>query len=57
MILFIGLLKIILTICLYSALSFTAKPIQKWFNNVKIQRALEFGVACFLVITGVTILV
>jgi threonine/homoserine/homoserine lactone efflux protein len=57
MVLLMGLLKIMLTIGWYSALSFAAKPIQKWLNNVKIQRALEFGVACFLIITGITILV
>lgn len=57
MVLLMGLLKIMMTVCWYSALSFAAKPIQKWLNNVKIQRALEFGVACFLVITGITILV
>jgi threonine/homoserine/homoserine lactone efflux protein len=57
MVLAMGLLKIMMTVGWYSALSFAAKPIQKWLNNVKIQRALEFGVACFLVITGITILV
>ncbi len=57
MVLLMGLVKTILTISWYSALSFAAKPVQKWLSNVKIQRALEFGVACFLIITGITIFI
>lgn len=56
-ILVMGLLKIMMTICWYSALAFATQPVQKWLNNVKIQRALEFGVACFLVVISITILV
>jgi len=52
-----GMLKILMTVCWYSAVSFAAKPIHKWLNNVKIQRALEFSVACFLVVISITILV
>jgi threonine/homoserine/homoserine lactone efflux protein len=57
MVFIMGLLKILMTVCWYTAISFAAKPIQKWLNNVKIQRVLEFGVACFLVVISITILV
>jgi len=54
-ILFMGLFKIILTIFWYCTLSFAAKPIQKWLFNAQIQRIIEFGVACFLIGTSITL--
>lgn len=57
MVLMMGILKIMMTVCWYSAISFAAKPIQRWLNHAKIQRALEFSVACFLVVISITILI
>lgn len=57
MVLMMGLVKIMMTICWYATVSFAAKPIQKWLNNKKIQRAVEFCVACFLVVISISILV
>lgn len=54
-ILFMGLFKIILTISWYVTLSLAAKPIQNWLFNPRIQRVIEFGVACFLIGTSVTL--
>jgi len=56
-VLLMGLLKIIITFSWYSTLSFAAKSIQKWVFNAKIQRVVEFGVACFLISISITILV
>ncbi|WP_420641106.1 LysE family translocator [Candidatus Leptofilum sp.] len=55
-ILLMGLIKIALTISWYSLLSVTAKSIQDWFFNQRIQKFVEFTVACLLVGISVTML-
>lgn len=56
-ILFMGLFKIVITIGWYSTLSFAANSIQKWLFNARLQRLVEFSVACLLIVTSITILV
>lgn len=56
-ILLMGLLKIVLTVGWYSVLSKGAKSIQTWFFNPRIQRFVEFGVACMLIGISVTLLI
>lgn len=57
LILFMGGLKVVLTVGWYTLLAAAAKSIHAWFFNARIQRILEFAVACFLVGIGLTLLV